>query len=82
MTCAPRIARASSRVIGSIGPLFRDLIVRRDLIGVYCGSLRVRQAGGGENLLDPCVLAAAVLVDVRGGGTGPPLGGGVLLSQA
>jgi len=52
------------------------------LIGVYCGSLRVRQAGGGENLLDPCVLAAAVLGDVRGGGTGPPLGGGVLLSQA
>jgi hypothetical protein len=51
--------------------------VRRDRIGVDGRSFLVGQPGGGEELLDHRVLPAAVLVDVRGGGTDPPLDGGV-----
>jgi hypothetical protein len=51
--------------------------MRRDLIGVDGRSLLVSQPGGGEDLLDHRVLPLAVLVDVGGGGTDPPLDGGV-----
>ena len=55
--------------------------MRRDLTGVNGGPLLVGQPGGGENSLHHCVLPPAVLLDVCGPGTDPPLHGGVLLAQ-